>query len=320
MSGHDAVPEDGRRYLNSDRWKALHPLFREARYRMHRLKMSPPALIGLGIIIFMFMIALLAPLLAPAVSSDPSIIPFNLRSPIPPGHEGYVMGTGKAGIDIFYGVVWGAKTSIYVSLSVVGTAALIGLVLGSVSGYRGGTIDDLLMRITDVFLSIPSLIMAMAITAVFARSLEFVMLALMMVWWPSYARLVRGQVLSIKENSYVEAARAIGAKGGRILFRHIVPNSLSPLLVSVTLDIGAVVLTTAGLGFLGFGAASGTAEWGSMVADGQQYFFSTVIYEGEAYNPWWIWVFPGGMIFLFVMGFNLLGDGLRDVLDPRQRR
>ena len=205
-------------------------------------------------------------------------------------------------------------------LFVVLTSAFVGIILGAVSGYYGGKIDDLLMRITDIFLSIPALILVMAVAAILSRSLDNIMLALIVVWWPPYARLIRGQVLSVKENAYVESARAIGAKKNRILFRHIIPNSLAPMLVSVTLDIGGVVLVAAGLRPIGFGPPSGTAEWGKMVSDGQEYFLSTIYYHRGAYNPYWMVVFPGAMIFIFVMGFSLFGDALRDILDPRLRR
>jgi peptide/nickel transport system permease protein len=146
------------------------------------------------------------------------------------------------------------------------------------------------------------------------------MFALIIVWWPAYARLIRGQVLTIRENTYVEAARAIGAKRNRILFKHIIPNSISPLIVNITLDLGAVALTAASLSYIGFGVQPGYAEWGRMISDGQSWFLSTVYYNGIAYNPWWVIFFPGIMILIFTMGCSLIGDGLRDILDPRSRR
>ena len=159
----------------------------------------------------------------------------------------------------------------------------------------------------------------MAVVSVLGPSLNNIVLALIVVWWPPYARLIRGQVLTVRENTYVEAARAIGAKRNRILFRHILPNSLAPVLVSSTMDLGGVVLTAAGLSYIGFGPPN-IAEWGRMISVGQTWFIATVTYNGVQYNPWWCWVFPGVMILLFVMGFALLGDGLRDIMDPRLRR
>jgi peptide/nickel transport system permease protein len=247
-------------------------------------------------------------------------IPRDFKQPKPPGADGHLLGTGNWGTDMLYGIVWGARTSIYISLFVVLTGVLIGLVVGSIAGYYGGRIDNLMMRITDIFLSLPALILAMAIASILERNLENMMLALIIVWWPSYARLIRAQVLSIKESTYVEAARAIGVKKNRILFKHIVPNSISPLIVSATMDIGAVVLVAAGLSYIGFGVSTGSAEWGRMVSDGQSWFLSTVYWEGEEYTASWVVLFPGLAILIFTMGFSLLGDALRDILDPRMRR
>jgi peptide/nickel transport system permease protein len=307
--------------------KALAPRIRELRYSLYLMRKSILALVGLAMVLFVIIIAVAAPWLAPPSNPrEPMTIPKDFAQPKPPGAEGHIMGTGTYGSDIYYGVVWGARTSIYVALFVVLVAAIVGIVLGAIAGYYGGLIDELLMRITDVFLSLPGLILAMAIVAILPRSpdpmisLGNIMLALTLVWWPPYARLIRGQVLSVRENVYVEAAKAVGATRSRILFRHIVPNSLAPMLVQITMDIGVVVLVAAGLSFIGFGVPPGSAEWGRMVSDGHNYFIGTVVYNGVQYNPWWIWVFPGIFIFIFVMGFNLLGDGLRDIMDPRLRR
>ena len=302
----------------------IRPRLREARKSWYLIRTNYTALAGLVMVIAMVSIAILAPVLAPpAPNTDPLQIPRDWRfaNPIPPGAEGHLLGTSNNGIDMYYGLVWGARTTLITSLFVVLTSAIIGIILGAVAGFYGGAIDELLMRITDVFLSLPALILAMAITAVLSRSLENIMLALIIVWWPAYARLIRGQVLSIKESTYVEAARSIGARKSRILFRHIVPNSLSPLVVSVTLDLGAVCLVAAGLSFIGFGVQSGYAEWGRMVSDGQLWMPPVVtLYKGVYYSAWWTWALPGLFILIFTMGFSLLGDALRDILDPRTRR
>ena len=302
--------------------KSLRPRVREGRNSFRLLIKNRLAVVGLSIVFAILIMALLAPVLAPTPvgQRDPNIIPTNLAQGItPPGTNGKILGTGQNGADIYYGIIWGARTSITIALFVVFTSAVIGVALGAVAGFYGGKVDEVLMRVTDIFLSVPALILAMAVVSVMKPTIDNIMLALVITWWPSYARLIRGQVLSIRENTYVEAARASGAKRNRILFRHIIPNSISPMLVSATMDIGGVVLTAAGLSYIGFGPA-GIAEWGKMVSDGQTLFTSTIPYQGQMINPWWIVTFPAIMIFLFVMGFNLLGDGLRDVLDPRSRR
>ena len=302
--------------------RSLRPRIREWRFSLRLMGKSPLAIIGIIMVCFVVGIAIFAPVIAPPKSSDPMEMPIDSHIQLikPPGADGHIMGTGSIGDDIFYGVIWGSRTSIVTSLYVVFISIIIGLVLGAFAGYRGGLIDEILMRITDIFLSIPALILCMAVCVVLGRGLDNIMLALIIIWWPPYARLIRGQVLTIKENTYVEAARAVGAKESRILFRHIVPNALSPIIVNATLDIGSVVLVAAGLSFIGFGVPPGYAEWGSMISDAENFFTSTINWQGISYNPYWIWVFPAIFIFIFVMGFSLLGDGLRDVLDPRLRR
>jgi peptide/nickel transport system permease protein len=309
--------------------KSLKPRLREVKHSLVLLRRSPLTLIGLLIVLFITLVALFAPILAPpylpAQLRDPYTIPQDLEKyvivggPSPPGNDGFILGSGDSGSDIYYGLIWGARVSMRIAIIVVLTAALMGVILGAVAGYYGRWIDDLLMRITDIFMSLPSLILAMAVAAVLSPTLDNIMMALIIVWWPSYARLIRGQVLIIKESTYVEAAKAAGAKKSRILFRHIIPNSLSPLLVAATMDMGSIVLTTAGLSYIGFGPPDIT-EWGRMISDGQLLFSGTIVYQGVIMNPYWVVLFPGAMIFLFVMGFNLLGDGIRDIMDPRLRR
>jgi peptide/nickel transport system permease protein len=311
------------RFFDLDNIKAeLRPRAREWKNSWNMIRSNWTALAGVIMVSFIVVIALAAPLLAPHYGAgDPMQIPGDLKFPKPPFQEGQpIFGTGANGVDMYYGIVWGARTTITTSLFVVLTAALTGLVIGAISGYYGGKVDEVLMRFTDIFLSMPALILAMAIASILARNLENMMFALIIVWWPAYARLIRGQVLTIRENTYVEAARAIGAKKNRILFRHIIPNSISPLIVSITLDFGAVALVAASLSYIGFGVSPGYAEWGRMIADGQKWFLSTVFYNGVPYTPWWVIFFPGIMILIFTMGFSLIGDGLRDILDPRSRR
>jgi len=307
--------------FNYDRlMKELEPRIREAKSSFSLLRENITAMVGLAFVVFIVLVAIAAPLICPPGLGDPMDIPKDFKMPKPPGAEGHLLGTGNWGADMLYGLVWGARTSITTSLFVVLTGVIIGLVVGSIAGYYGGKVDNLMMRITDIFLSLPALILAMAIASILERNLQNMMLALIIVWWPPYARLIRAQVMSIKENTYVEAARAIGVKKSSILFKHIIPNSISPLIVSATMDIGAVVLVAAGLSYIGFGVNTGYAEWGRMISDGQQWFLTTVTYEDTKYIASWVVIFPGLAILIFAMGFSLLGDALRDILDPRLRR
>jgi len=230
--------------------------------------------------------------------------------PRQPPSWNHLFGTDVSGGDIFSRVIWGTRIDLAIALVVVLSAAAMGSAIGAFSGFKGGKIDEVLMRITDIFLAFPALILAMAIAAALGRNLTNLSIALIAVWWPAYARLIRGQVLSERGKLYVEAAQAAGASTTRIIFRHVLPNSIYPLLVNTTLDLGGVILTAAGLSFIGFGAGAGVAEWGLMIADGRNYLFD---------NPWMA-TFPGLAILLSSLSLNLVGDGLRDVLDPRLRR
>ncbi len=291
----------------------LGPRLRASKYGLYRLRQSTLAMIGLGLVLAYVLVALFAPLLAPPKANqvDDYKIPIDFANELkPPGTAGLPFGTGPLGIDLYYGVVWGARISVVMGLAITAMGALIGTLLGGAAGYFGGRFDELIMRVTDVFLAMPVLILAMAVTTALGPGLFNIGLALTLVWWPSYTRLVRGTVLSIREQPYVEAARAVGASDLRIIVRHILPNSLSPILVQATLDIGSVVLLSASLSYIGFGpSGSGFAEWGNLVSQGQAYML----------RAWWPVTIPGLAIFGFVLGFNLLGDGLRDLLDPRLR-
>ncbi len=220
-------------------------------------------------------------------------------------------GTNELGEDILAGILFATGTDIRIGVLVVFGAVAIGVVLGVFSGYLGRGVDEVIMRITDMFLAVPGLILALAFAAVLGRSLSNILIALMLVSWPGYTRLVRGQVLSVREVSYVEAARAVGAPTRRIVMRHILPNVLAVVIVAATLDLGTIVITTAALSFLGLGAQPYEAEWGIMIARGYAYMIS---------GFWWEYIPPGIAILLFVLAFNLFGDGLRDILDPRLRR
>ena len=224
-------------------------------------------------------------------------------------------GTTEQQYDLYYGVVWGTRLAFVVGVSVTFFAFLIGLLVGAVAAYFGGKVDEALMRLTDIVFAVPSLVLAMVIAAMLGPDIKNMMIALTAVAWPSYARLIRGDILSVKRRDYVTAARTLGARGPRILLRHILPNSIYPAVVVASLDIGYIVLTAASLSFLGLGAQPGTADWGQLIAMARNWVL------GTAQNPfayWYTVAIPGGAIFLFVLGWNLLGDAFRDILDPRQ--
>jgi len=295
---------------------------KDLRFMAHLFRKSLLSMIGLILILILIIVALFAPFIA---SQHPSYVrvsteqgttvieerwDINYNEKLLPPSAKHFFGTDDYGRDIFSMVVYGSQTSFRICIIVVAISTIIGMFLGGIAGYYGGVIDEVLMRVTDVFLAIPYLILAMAVAAALGRSIDHIMEAMIIVWWPTYARLIRGQVLSVREQQFVEAARSVGASNPRILFRHIFPNSFAPLLVEITLDLGAVLLTAAGLSFIGLGASPGTAEWGLMISSGRIHMF----------HAWWYVTFPGLAILLVVLGFNLLGDGLRDVTDPKLRR
>jgi peptide/nickel transport system permease protein len=292
---------------------ALKPRIRELRFDMHLMSRSATSIAGMVLIIGLIIIWLFPSTFAPPVpGKNPYQIPldFSIIAPMPPSAH-HILGTGDYNADIYYGVIWGTQISMTFAVEVVIIGTLMGLILGLFAGYFGGIIDEFIMRLTDIFLSIPGLILVMAITAALGRGLGATKVALLVTWWSGYTRLIRGTALSVRENSYVDAARASGSGELKIMFRHILPNSWTPVIVQATMDMGTVVLVLAGLSFLGLGAPTGYAEWGSMINSGQGYL---------AQGYWWMIVFPGIAILLFVLAFNLMGDGLRDILDPKMRR
>ena len=269
---------------------------------------NPLTVVGFVIIAAFLLMALFAPLLTEPNQPDPYQSPrdwANIDSP--PGEAGHVLGTDSQGGDVLYGVIWGSRLSLQLSLTVVLTTVVIGTIVGSIAAMRGGRLDNLLMRIVDVFLAIPELIFALAIAAVLGPSFRNIILALAAVFWVKYARIIRGEIIRIKQSEYVAAARVVGDSTWNIFRKDVFPNSVTPIVVQATLDMGNVVLIGATLSFIGL-AQAGLTEWGAMVSAGQ---------SGLLAGEWWVSTFAGLAIVLWALAFNLVGDGLRDVLDPK---
>lgn len=317
------------RFLGPDNYRILQGLLK-----------TPASISGTVLILFFVLMAVAAPVLAPPLNpNDPYKIPRDgfKAQPKPMGSEWkvrppdlpfwwkavtgkdewvHIFGTAQGQYDIYYGVIWGARTAFRTGLIVVLSTLLLGIVVGSVSSYYGGWVDNVLMRIVDILFVLPSLmatlILAAVLTPVIGRSLWPAMIALITFGWMSYARIIRGDILSVKERDYVMAARVLGVKDSRILFRHILPNAIFPTLVLASLDIGTVTISFAALSFLGIGTEVGYADWGQVLAFARNWITSLNTY-------WYIIVWPAVTLVLFVMSWNLVGDALRDVLDPRLR-
>lgn len=269
---------------------------------LRRIKKNRAALLGGFIVLLLLFAAFLAPVISP-YSPIEKDMPRQLRVP----DSRNLLGTDELGRDILSRIIWGSRMTLQVGIISVGIGLVIGVILGAISGYYGGLIDNMIMRMMDVMLAFPSILMAIAIMAILGPGLENAMIAVGIVAVPTYARLVRSLVLSVREMDYVEAAKAIGNGDIRVLFRHVLPNTLAPIIVQSTLGIGNAILEAAALGFLGLGAQRPFPEWGLMLSDGRNFI----------YNAPHVATFPGLAIMLTVLGFNLLGDGLRDALDPR---
>lgn len=271
-----------------------------SRFRRHKA-----AMVSLGVLIIISAATLAAPFIAPF---DPDMVDLDsIRQP--PSAE-HLMGTDALGRDYFSRVLFGGRISLAVGAGVALSAGLIGTTLGALAGYRGGIIDNLVMRMTDMFLALPFLAVAILLSTVLEGSATDVVIVLSVIFWMPVARIIRGLFLSIKEKEYIESARAVGVKGFRIVWRHMLPNSLGPIIVNITLGIAFAILAESALSFLGFGIQPPTATWGNMLADAEESMIS---------QPWLVW-FPGIMILLTVLSVNFIGDGLRDALDPTTQR
>ncbi len=275
---------------------------------LYRFRRNPLSVIGLVLLVLLVLIAVLAPVIVPFPGDAAGTVRPMER--LQPPNGTFYFGTDQVGRDIFSRTLMGTGLALMVGVVILLLATTIGVTVGAIAGYFGGWVDDVLMRLTDIFLTVPALMLAIAMTAALGKGILNVMIGIALVWWPGFARLTRSLILQLREDAFVEAARGLGASPMRVLFRHVLPNAASPILVKMSTDFGFAVLTAAALGFVGLGAQPPTPEWGAMINDGQDYFP----------EQWWIATFPGMAIFLMVFSWNLLGDGLRDLLDPRARR
>lgn len=270
-----------------------------------KFKRNPLTLFGLVLLLLIILLSIFAPLIS---SYDPTKI--NITERFSPPSAKHWFGTDEVGRDIFTRIIYGARLSLGVGVAVVLSAGIVGTIIGSVSGYFGGRIDQIIMRVMDMILAFPSLVLAMALAATLGPNLQNAMLAIAIIKIPVYVRLARAETLALREKLYVKAAVTFGIKPWRIIARHIVPNAVSPVVIQVTLDIGDAILLVATLGFLGLGAQPPTPEWGAMISVGWKYLL----------DYWWYPTFPGLALFLASCGFNLIGDGIRDILDPKANR
>lgn len=290
--------------LSSDPKSRRQAHFGQAYRRWLALQRNPLALVGLAIVVGLIVIAALAPWIAPY-----SPVLQDLDNRLLPPSAAHWMGTDDLGRDILSRILWGARITLTVVALVAVIVAPVGLAVGVLAGYFGGWVDAALMRITDIFMAFPRLILALAFVAALGPGIENAVIAIAITSWPPYARMARAETLTVRQSDFIAAARLLGASPLRILSGHIVPLCLSSLIVRVTLDMAGIILTAAGLGFLGLGAQPPSPEWGAMISAGRRYIL----------DQWWVAAMPGLAILIVSLGFNLLGDGLRDVFDPKQK-
>lgn len=293
MPGSAPVPRERRRAGLGYAWYL---------FRRNRLTLA-----GSAVVVLLVLTALAAPWLAP-YPGDATADVHPGRALLPPSRA-HLFGTDELGRDLLSRVLFGSRISLTVGVIAIGLALLIGVPIGLAAGFFGGTVDEVLMRVCDVFMSFPPLLLSVAICAMLGPSLTNVMISIGIAWWPWYSRLIRSQALSVRERGFVEAARAAGVKPWVVIWRHILPNTMAPVVVQASMDFGSVILTAASLGFLGMGAQPPTPEWGLLVSIGRNFFL----------NQWWYVTFPGLAVFMAVLAFNLVGDGIREISDPRTR-
>ena len=284
------------------------PERRRLRLAAWLISRSFSSMLGLVLVSLIVLLALIGPWIVPYPDDVAGAV--NIANKLQPPSAAHWLGTDEVGNDILTRVIIGARVSLLVGIGITLAAAAIGVPLGILAGLAGGALREAIMRFTDLFLSVPGLVLAIGLVAALGPGIGNVMIALILVWWPGYVRLAESKALSIREEAYIEAARVSGASRARILRRHVLPNSLSPLIVKMSMDVGQAILAVASLGFIGLGAKPPTPEWGAMIS----------IARGYLPEWWWYAMAPGLFIYLSVLGFNLLGDGLRDILDPRSNR
>jgi peptide/nickel transport system permease protein len=306
QSSLQATPMTRRQWLMSDKPQSrLQARLGRAYMTWQRFSANRLAVAGLCIILLLILIAIFADVFAP---HSPVIGDLGGARLLPPGSPGYLLGTDDQGRDILSRLLHGSRLTLLVIVLVAIIAAPIGLLVGAVSGYAGGWVDAVLMRITDIFLAFPKLVLALAFVAAMGPGIQNAIIAIAITSWPPYARIARAETLSVRNSDYIAAVRLMGASPFRIVLRHVMPMCMSSLIVRVTLDMAGIILTAAGLGFLGLGAQPPLPEWGAMIASGRRFIL----------DQWWVATMPGIAILIVSLGFNLLGDGLRDALDPRE--
>lgn len=305
MASQDQQAAVGSRaWLTSDQpVSRFHARCVQAYLAWRRLSQNWLAMVGLGIVLALILMAIFAPLLAPYSPFEQSL-ETRLLPPFSPGHW---LGTDEFGRDLWTRILYGARITLMIVALVAVTAPLFGLIIGTAAGYFGGVVDVVLMRLTDIFLAFPRLILALALVAALGPGIENAILAIALTAWPPYARVARAETITVRNSDYISAIKLQGARPPRIIFGHIMPMCMSSVIIRVTLDMAGIILTAAGLGFLGLGAQPPMPEWGLMISSGRKFLF----------DQWWVATVPGLAIFIVSLGFNLLGDGLRDVLDPR---
>jgi len=296
-----------------------HPRIRELKFTLRRIFKNPSAIIGFSLLLCFTAVAVFAPYIAPPkYPHNPYQMPHKGYSQTPkPPSKAHIFGTTSGQYDIFYGAVWGTRTAFKIGIFVIGIAVIIGVALGIISGYYGGIIDEIIMRIVDIIFAIPLLVLTMAIVVAYGRGLDKVMIALAMVKWRDYVRVMRSSILTLRELDYVQAAKVMGVSDVKIMLKHILPNGIYPVLVMASMDIGSMVIVAAFMSFIGLGAPKGYADWGQMVALARNYIVGP---PDDPLKYWHAIAIPGICIILFVLAWNLIGDALRDAFDPKQRR
>ena len=288
--------------------QSLKPRLKSLGESLYLLAKNKLSLLALIILVLLVLLAILAPHIVPYPNDllDETHIGEKFIAPC----SQHLMGTDELGRDVFSRIIYATRVSLLTAVIAVAVSLLIGIPLGAIAGSVGGWVDNVIMRITDVFLSFPPLLLAIALVALLGSSLTNAIVAIAISWWPWYTRLVRGQAVSMKERKFVQAAETIGTSRAKIIFKHILPNCISPIIVQASMDLGGVIMTIASLSFLGLGAQAPTPEWGLMISTGRSYFP----------DKWWCCIFPGLAIFITVLCFNLLGDAIREILDPKTRK